>query len=124
RDMLDYDRRVSIQPDIVLTSEHQPILVADCKYKRLDDGQFRHHDLYQMVSYCTALDLARGALIYPRHESTLTGEVGIRHSGIRIRFFDVDLGVPHGELAGVMDRLADELIGWANDDHIDLRKVS
>ena len=72
--------------------------IADCKYKRLDQGQFKHGDLNQMLAYCTALDQQHGALIYPRNESELTGEVAIRHSSIRIRFFEVDLGVPRAEM--------------------------
>jgi 5-methylcytosine-specific restriction enzyme subunit McrC len=110
---LDDDQRVRIKPDLVFKWHGLPSLPADCKYKRLSEGQFKHHELYQMLSYCTALDLTRGALIYPRHESELSGEVVIRNSEIQIRFFDVDLGVSHGELPAVMDQLAENLIGWA-----------
>jgi 5-methylcytosine-specific restriction enzyme subunit McrC len=110
---LDEQSRVKIRPDLLLTWRGLPVLPADCKYKRLVSDQYPNADLYQMLAYCTALDLPRGALIYPRHESDLTGEVAVRHSEVRIRFFDVDLGAPHEALPGVMDRLWEEIVAWS-----------
>jgi 5-methylcytosine-specific restriction enzyme subunit McrC len=110
---LDDDQQVRIKPDLVFKWHGLPSLPADCKYKRLNEGQFKHHDLYQMLSYCTALDLTRGALVYPRHESELTGEVAIRNSDIEIRFLDVDLGVTREKLPAVLDQLSENLVSWA-----------
>lgn len=110
---LDTEQRVGIKPDLMFTWRHVPAMPADCKYKRIKEGEFKNADLYQMLAYCTALGLPRGALIYPRNESELTGEVAVRNSDVRIRFFDVDLGLDHRDLPLEMERLFRSLIAWA-----------
>ncbi len=118
KDRLDTDRRVPIKPDLVFYRDHQPVLIADCKYKRQTDEAFRNADLYQVLAYCTAFDLSRGALIYPRWEVGLKGEVVVRNSDVRIRHFDVDLSVDVGVLPAVMDDLASALFEWADTGHM------
>src|SRR5690606_22964543 len=59
--------RIFIRPDIVLSSGPVPVAVLDTKYKRLSEqGEYVNHDFYQVVSYCTALQVAKGMLVYPR----------------------------------------------------------
>jgi len=78
---LDMDRRVSIIPDLILRGSDDTNVVVDAKYKRTKgQGRAPHPDLYQIIAYCTALELvgpgrnrAQGILVYPKSE--WTGEV-------------------------------------------------
>jgi len=69
---LDRENTVRIRPDLVISRDGTRVLVADCKYKRLHTGEHRHHDLYQLLAYCTAFELREGLLIYPRHLADLS----------------------------------------------------
>lgn len=62
---LAHGRRAPIRPDLLLQRNGRSILVADCKYKRAGADEQATHDLFQVVSYCIATGVRRGALIYP-----------------------------------------------------------
>lgn len=81
-------------PDIVLIRAGRPVLVIDCKYKRISPDEFKNHDVYQVVAYCTALAVRNGLLIYPRHEGDLDTGFTVRQSSIRVRHASIDLGAP------------------------------
>ena len=70
------------------------MLAIDCKYKRLAIGEFKHHDQYQMLAYCTALPVNSGLLVYPRHETEVVGGYRVRNSVVRVHQMTIDLGVP------------------------------
>lgn len=61
---LDIGRNIPMRPDLVFYRRGQPVLVADIKYKLTDDGLGRNADYYQLLAYCTALDIEAGVLIY------------------------------------------------------------
>ncbi|MFI6576352.1 McrC family protein [Nocardiopsis sp. NPDC050513] len=61
---LDTAGRVRLEPDIVVHASGGPHSVVDAKYKALGSGGPPNADLYQVVSYCTALGLAHGHLVY------------------------------------------------------------
>ncbi len=73
---LDLDRRIKIRPDLTLEGPNESIVAVDAKYKRTAGaGPARHPDLYQVISYTTALGLigqestsVQGALVYPGAE--------------------------------------------------------
>jgi 5-methylcytosine-specific restriction enzyme subunit McrC len=73
---LDIERRIRIVPDLILRGTNGATIVADAKYKRtVGDGRGKNPDLYQMVAYCTAMELVgeqtdrpQGILVYPRSE--------------------------------------------------------
>ncbi len=62
---LDTGHQVTMYPDLVFYRRGEPVLVADVKYKLTDDdGQGRNTDYYQLLAYCSSLDLREGMLIY------------------------------------------------------------
>lgn len=62
---LDTRSRLTIKPDLVLQGSSAPTVVADTKYKLLDDdGKVPNADVYQLVTYCARLGLSAGHLIY------------------------------------------------------------
>jgi 5-methylcytosine-specific restriction enzyme subunit McrC len=110
---LDEDRRLAIRPDLLVSRHGRPALVADCKYKRLDDHEpFRHHDVYQALAYCTALGLDRGMLLYPQHEFPRSDNLAIRNRDVVIRHASIDLGGSPADLRAACDDLADAVFGW------------
>ncbi len=63
----------------------------------MEPDQFRHHDIYQLLAYCTASDVAWGLLIYPAHEVPIRDEVHIRNTSVSVRQTTINLG-GYGEL--------------------------
>lgn len=104
---LDDARNVGIVPDLVVQERGVSVLVADCKYKKVAEGEYKNHDLYQVISYCLALGTSNGLLIYPKHLSEeVRGEVQVRNSGIRIEQVSIDLSGDWAGLQSECQRLA------------------
>lgn len=58
---------VLMYPDIVHQVAGRPVIIADAKYKAASpSGDYPNADKYQMLAYCTALDVNRAWLIYAR----------------------------------------------------------
>lgn len=110
---LDHVASVPIRPDLLLRRAGRTVLVMDTKYKRLAPGDHRNADLYQMVAYCTALGLPRGALIYPRHLAPVAATVAIRNAPMLIHEVTVDLDLPPPAFAAACDTLATDLLTFA-----------
>ena len=89
---LGSEEKVPMRPDIVVSMGGAVGLVADCKYKRLEPSEFKNHDVYQMLAYCTATKVRRGLLIYPVHAAVVQDLIGIRNTDTMIRQATVDLG--------------------------------
>ncbi len=89
---LGHEQKVPMRPDIVVSEGGRVWLVADCKYKRLEPGDFKNHDVYQMLAYCTATAIQRGLLIYPVHAAVVQDVVMIRNTDTIIRQITIDLG--------------------------------
>ncbi len=81
-----------MQPDIVVSKGERTVLVADCKYKRIEPSQFKNHDMYQMLAYCTATGVQRGLLIYPVHAAVVQDEVEICNTHTVVQRMTIDLG--------------------------------
>ncbi|MEU4767130.1 hypothetical protein AB0H12_28135 [Actinosynnema sp. NPDC023794] len=60
---LDLEGTIGLEPDVVWSQDRRAVLVADAKYKALDKRATRE-DLFQMLAYCTGLDVPRGLLVY------------------------------------------------------------
>jgi 5-methylcytosine-specific restriction enzyme subunit McrC len=103
---LDTRGAVRIQPDLLLSRGTEDLLVGDCKFKRLGEDEFKNHDHYQLLAYCTALGIDRGVLIYPLHEVAATQEVDVRNSSIHLATLTVDIGGDVDYLEAECDRLA------------------
>jgi len=91
-----------------------PLLVADCKYKRVEPDGFKQHDVYQMLAYCTALGLDRGLLVYPKHAVPVDDEIAVVNSPVRIRQRSLDLSGSLPELKAACRALADEILTGAS----------
>jgi 5-methylcytosine-specific restriction enzyme subunit McrC len=112
---LGVDKKVPIEPDMVLNAYGVPSLVADCKYKRLKEGEFKNHDIYQVLSYAVAFNVQRGILIYPRHEQVDVEQIVVRNSSIQIQTLALDLNLSPSMLEAECDRVATEFFSWAHD---------
>ncbi len=110
RTHLDFARSVRIVPDLVIQSGDVTVLVADCKYKRVAEGEYKNHDLYQVISYCLAERTQYGLLIYPKHLlEEVQGEVLVRNSDIRVEQISIDLGGDWEGMQAECQRLADRV---------------
>lgn len=114
RSTLDVDHAVTIKPDLVLADGRIDILIGDTKYKKLGTDDHKHADLYQMLAYCTALDVRAGVLIYPRHNSIRDDRLAVRNSPVLLRETSVDLRGPIAHVEREMDELAQRLREWSD----------
>ncbi|TDE26362.1 restriction endonuclease [Actinomadura sp. 6K520] len=106
RTHLDASRLVSVRPDIVHTVDGTPRIVLDAKYKVQKDGPGT--DLYQMLAYCTTLNLKRGWLAYAQGPTT-PRTYRIRNTGIEVVARPLDLATSPTELLKQISHLADEI---------------
>ena len=97
---LDRDEAVEMQPDIIVRRHGRAALVADCKYKRIAPSWHHLPDVYQMLTYCTALDTRNGLLIYPRHLAPVSSRLRIRNNDLTIHEISIDLERAGGGGAG------------------------
>jgi len=105
---LDRGELVGIKPDLVWKAGHRIAAVLDAKYKQ----QQPNDDYYQMLAYCTALDLPRGHLVYAKGAAQPARHV-IRHSGVEIVCHALDLTREPSEVLADVARVVDDLAGSA-----------
>jgi len=106
---LDIDGAVSLIPDVRVQERRFTILMADCKYKRTANSNYKNPDLYQVLAYCVASGCSQGLLMYPKHESDVSDAVTVKHSGIRIDRMSIDLGLPIDDLDSESVRFVTEI---------------
>jgi 5-methylcytosine-specific restriction enzyme subunit McrC len=116
---LDMDSKVPMRPDLVVVAarSNRVLHVADCKFKRLVSEEYKNHDHYQLLAYCTALNVTSGTLIYPLHEVEVADSVQVRHSDAVIRTTTINLAGSVADLEKECDRVACELFGQAAKAH-------
>lgn len=102
--------RVTMKPDLLLSRGGADFAVADVKYKAPDQG-WTHPDLYQMLAYCTALDLPSGLLIYAGDAPPQSHVV--ERSGVRIEIDGLHLGGPREELLKRTHQIGGRLVDAA-----------
>ncbi|WP_028851086.1 McrC family protein [Thermocrispum municipale] len=108
---LDEDRAIRMIPDFVhYADDGTPLAVADAKYKTEKPQGFPDADLYQMLAYCTALNLPEGHLVYAQGKVPHTRH-RIRNAGVVIHQHALDLDQPPGDLLSSVALLARRLIG-------------
>jgi 5-methylcytosine-specific restriction enzyme subunit McrC len=105
---LDEARAVRIRPDLVWELGGLPVAVVDAKYKQEKPAGYPEADLYQMLAYCTALNLSRGHLVYARGNAEPARHV-VRHTGVQIVCHALDLARAPGELLAAVGHLVDDL---------------
>lgn len=98
--------------DIVHTVNRRPRLVLDAKYKAEgSSGRYPNADHYQMLAYCTALKVPTAWLVYAGGGKARVRR--IRHTGIEVVEYPLDLRVEPRELLEQVDLLAREAWGQA-----------
>lgn len=106
---LDERKAIRMIPDFVrYDADGTPVAVADAKYKAEKPEGFPDADLYQMLAYCTALNLPDGHLVYAKGNAE-HGSHRVRHAGITIHQHAVDLELPPAELLDQIRAIADQL---------------
>jgi len=105
---LDDDRLVRMIPDLVWWRNGTPTAVIDAKYKAEKPAGFPDADLYQVLAYCTALNLPRGHLVYARGNEQPARYV-VRHCGIEIVCHALDLDRPPPVLLEQVRHVAREI---------------
>jgi 5-methylcytosine-specific restriction enzyme subunit McrC len=113
RTHLDFGGRVEMRPDVMVEMDRHPSGIIDAKYKKLDNGEYKNSDLYQVVSYCVALRCQRGMLVYPRHLVGVDETIEVRNSAIGIRQISLPLDGSIGELKGHLAEFLHEIQAWA-----------
>ncbi len=105
RHNLDIDDRIGMRPDLVWYLDGRPAAVIDAKYKVERPAGFPDADLYQMLAYCTALDLSHGHLVYAKgNASEVTHEV--RNTSVIIHAHTIDLDASPAALLSQIEGLA------------------
>lgn len=85
------DHRVRMQPDVVHLRDSRPVAVFDAKYKLgKSSGKYSNPDIYQMLAYCTGLQLQQGWLIYAVGQAEKSA-VRVTNGGIEIHQYAIDL---------------------------------
>ena len=103
---LFHDRSNAINPDLVLETQGEVVLVADTKYKRRSGADGTPTDYYQLITYCTVLGLRHGVIIYPRHEADVDSRLMVMGSNITIHELSIDLHSSQSEITAAFDALA------------------
>jgi 5-methylcytosine-specific restriction enzyme subunit McrC len=112
---LDAAGEVRLRPDVLIRRPGGVALVADCKYKRITAGEHRHQDVYQLLAYCTSLNVSQGLLIYPEHLAPVNTEIVVLNTNVSIREISIDLGGDLPALRAACDALAGLVFANAHD---------
>ena len=107
---LDRGGRVTLEPDLTWWDGPTCTFVGDAKYKNLTGRRVPNSDLYQMLSYATALDLPGGLLVYAQGEEVDGASYQVRHSGRRLEVATLDLAGTLDQTLNNVRRIADQVI--------------
>ena len=107
---LDKARQIDVRPDLSWWESGQCLFVGDVKYKRLDAGEIKHADLYQLLSYAIAADLPRALLVYASGQGD-SGVHEIVHVGKELTISTLDLEGAPDEILGQVGQLAERIKG-------------
>ena len=97
--------RVRMMVDIVHSVDGIPGIVFDAKYKAASpSGVYPNADHYQMLAYCTALDVQRAWLVYAGPGQARVRR--IRNSEVSVVEYPIDLSQSPEDLVAAVRRLA------------------
>ena len=105
---LDEADRIRIKPDLSWWEAGACTFVGDAKYKRIVDDRVPNVDLYQLLAYATALDLAGGLLIYAQGKAEPATHK-VRYAGKRLEVAAVDLSGSPAQLLARIGELAEQV---------------
>ena len=111
---LDREGRVSLRPDLTWWDGPDCLFVGDAKYKNLTGERVPNADLYQMLSYATALGLPGGLLIYAQGEAD-TASYTVRGSGTRLEVAALDLTGALEEILEAVRQMAKSVVRFRNE---------
>jgi 5-methylcytosine-specific restriction enzyme subunit McrC len=106
---LDEASNVRMRPDLVWERDGRPVAVVDAKYKQEKPGGYPDADLYQILAYCTALNLRRGHLVYAKGNAEPARHL-VRHAGVEIVCHALDLDRPPAEVLAQVRLVVDDLV--------------
>ena len=106
---LDLRRRVPIRPDLVFERHGESVYVGDVKYKLAPSGIGRSSDYYQLLAYCTVLNVNEGVLIYAQVDDAKPDQViTVQNAGTSLVAYRLELS---GGGVGIEDSIAG-LASW------------
>jgi 5-methylcytosine-specific restriction enzyme subunit McrC len=106
REHLDLQKRIRLIPDLTWWKGGTCRAVIDAKYKPLTDQRFPNADAYQMLAYCTALDLDRGYLVYAKDAGEADRNHTIKNAGKVIHVRAIDVERPPADVLTQVEELA------------------
>jgi len=104
-DRLDRGGKIKIELDMVWQVNAQPVVAVDAKYKTKQTND----NLFQMLAYCTALNIHQGHLIYADGPAPLR-RYEVRHCSVELYVHALDLTASRQELLGRIDEIADTIV--------------
>ena len=105
RMFLDCDGKVRLEPDLSWWRGGRCVFVGDLKYKKARDQRVPNADIYQLLAYTIAADLAGGLLVYAQGEKPPTVHT-VRHAGKRLEVMAIDLSGAPEQILAEADRIA------------------
>lgn len=114
---LDSDAKIQLRPDLVWypsESGGAPGIVVDAKYKAEKVSGFPNADVYQMLAYCTSLELRSGYLIYAKGNEdgavySIPG-AGPGGEGVAVAAYPINLDADPRETLVEVDSLATQML--------------
>ena len=107
---LDNGRRITLEPDLTWWDGPTCTFVGDAKYKNLTGRCVPNPDLYQMLSYATALALPGGPLVYAQGEGVDDASYDVRHSGKRLDVVSLNVAGTLEETLKNVRRIAKKVV--------------
>jgi 5-methylcytosine-specific restriction enzyme subunit McrC len=111
---LDVENRLMIKPDIVVRRGASAVFVLDSKYILAGDGSMHVDHHAQLLSYAIRHDIKDAALVYVLNPSLTAPATElvttIRHAGIRIHSWALDLTQGPEQIEADMDDLAERVL--------------
>lgn len=104
---MDLRSRVGLEPDLTYLSRGRVVWVADAKYKVLPKSRHINPDLYQLHTYCTALRLSEGVLVYGTVSRQRPDEHHVVGSGVVLRVHELNVNSGPADIAMQVRSLAD-----------------
>lgn len=98
--------RTKLYIDVVYCENTVPRVVFDAKYKASGSGSYSNDDEYQMLAYCTALEVSRAWLVYAGAGQERL--VKVRNTNKEIVHFPLDLSLSPHRLLERVDQLANK----------------
>ncbi len=105
---LDAEEQVTLEPDLIWRRGGEILFVGDAKYKNLTGHSVPNADLYQLLAYATALNLAGGTLIYAQDEAE-PHTYEVNYAGKQLSVIALDISRPVDDVLKQVRRLAANL---------------